>query len=446
MKHIKYSILTLIITFFSIIGKSQIIISADSFSCEFFLEKNGIKDNFLISLKPLSGDLVKKNKDTNLYKIETFKVKLAKILSFETANVLDNFYSLDSAKLLGIKGSIKGNTTFLYSIKQLTSSPLPLPLPPPPPPQPFWESINKKWFLFFLIFPLILILIFRKKIGSILIAKDKKVAPPTEFHYENDAAPVADKVHVIHNNEMDTNNISESDLKKENKSSEKEIKELTKQNNEHVNKIIKKNEDEIDRLKKSIKIKDESIKNHETALAAKLAEQKEQYENKLSTLKNDHENTLNKYKQDVNNQNKKHEEKLLAIVAENKQLDKVVSKIYEKYQFLNDERKYDNSFDLGQIIEASYFFNSATKNYLLKLPVLFNMEFKSQGILSKSDKANLDYLLTSNIADNVLVADEDSVKRNQDLSKFITDLRKKLVEAKVKDVSNVIIENHRIKL
>jgi hypothetical protein len=74
------------------------------------------------------------------------------------------------------------------------------------------------------------------------------------------------------------------------------------------------------------------------------------------------------------------------------------------------------------------------------------VKFKSQGILSKSDKANLDYLMTNNIADNVLVADEDSVKRNQDLSKFITDLRKKLVEAKVKDVSNVIIENHRIKL
>ena len=207
-----------------------------------------------------------------------------------------------------------------------------------------------------------------------------------------------------------------------------------------------KNEEEIDRLKKSIESKDESIKNHRIELAAELAKQKEQYENKLSTLKNDHENTLNKYKEDLNNQNKKHEEKLLAIVAENKQLDKIVSKIYEKYQFLNDERKYDNNFDLGQIIEASYFFNSATKNYLLKLPQLFNMEFKSQGILSKSDKANLDYLMSNNIADNVLVADEDSVKRNQDLSKFITDLRKKLIEAKVKDISNVIIENHRIKL
>jgi hypothetical protein len=446
MTLLRYTILILMITFFSLIGKSQIIISADSFSCVFFLEKNGIKDTFLITLKPSSVDLVN-IKDTNFYNIDTFKERLAKILSWETANVLDNFYSLDSAKLLGIKGNIKGKTNFLYSIKQVSSHPTP-PIPAPSNAEGNTGGLDKKWYVLLLITPLILILIFRKKIGPLLLPNDKKVAQQTESHHENDAAPVhyINKVHTIQNHEMDTTNISESDLKKENKSSEKEIKELIKLGNEHNNEI-KKYKDYIDGLKKTIESKDESIKNHRTELVAEIAKQKEHYEN---LLKNEHENTLNKYKQDLNNQNKKHEEKLLAIVAENKQLDKVVSKIYEKYQFLNDVRKYDSSFDLGQIIEAAYFLNSATKNYVLKLPELFKLrsddKFTSQGILSISDKANLDYLLTSNIADNVLVADEDSVKRNQDLSRYIRILRKKLVEAKVNDVSNVIIENHRINL
>jgi len=442
MKHIKYIILTLIITFFSITGKTQIIISASSDSCLFYLENNGLKNTFLIKLKP--------NKDTNFYVIDTFKNKLANILDvYPDSNLIENFLMADSATLSPLGKSINGKKVFFYSIKQLSSQHT-LPI----------DSLgndtlgntggntgglDKKWFLLLLIIPLILMLFFRKKIGSILMPKHKIAPPQTESHHENDAAPIVTKIHTIQNHEMDTNNISESELKKENLRLENQIKELRKQNNEQPNKI-KKYEDEIDRLQKSIKSKDESIKNHQTELAAELAKQKEQYENKLSTLKNDHENTLNKYKEDLNNQNKKHEEKLLTIIKENKQFDEIVSKIYEKYQFLNDERKYDNNFDLGQIVEATYFFNSATKNYVLKLPVLFNMEFKSQGILSKSDKANLDYLLTSNIANNVLVADEDSVKRNQDLSKFITDLRKKLVEAKVKDVSNVIIENHRIKL
>jgi hypothetical protein len=199
------------------------------------------------------------------------------------------------------------------------------------------------------------------------------------------------------------------------------LKSYNIESNEQKIVILKKEKEE---LLSQIKSQDLAIKQHQLELSTKIKELNEKHEKQLKVDK----------------------EKLLTIIKENKQFDEIVSKIYDKYQFLNDERKYDNNFDLGQIIEAAYFFNSATKNYLLKLPVLFNMEFKSQGILSKSDKANIDYLMTNNIANNVLIADEDSVKRNQDLSKFITDLRKKLVEAKVKDVSNVIIENHRIKL
>jgi hypothetical protein len=199
------------------------------------------------------------------------------------------------------------------------------------------------------------------------------------------------------------------------------LKSYNIESNEQKIVILKKEKEE---LLSQIKSQDLAIKQHQLELSTKIKELNEKHEKQLKVDK----------------------EKLLTIIKENKQFDEIVSKIYDKYQFLNDERKYDNNFDLGKIIEAAYFLNSATKNYLLKLPVLFNMEFKSQGILSKSDKANIDYLMTNNIANNVLIADEDSVKRNQDLSKFITDLRKKLVEAKVKDVSNVIIENHRIKL
>jgi hypothetical protein len=443
MKHIKYTVLIIIALAYSKGVISQQVITASPDSCT--IEKD--KDTFLIKLVK-NGVTIKQGYTD----FSSFSKKCSEIFYIDKKDFINGFKALDTDKnKLDTIADKMASTTIKYSylIKKINlnipQALIPPPPPPPPSPSPIGESINKKWFLLFLIIPLILMLFFRKKIGSILIPKDKKVAPQTETPDENDATTLTKKVHVIHNNEMDSNNISESDLKKENVRLENQIKELRKQNNEQPNKI-KKYEDEIDRLQKSIKSKDESIKNHQTELAAELAKQKEQYENKLSTLKNDHENTLNKYKEDLNNQNKKHEEKLLTIIKENKQFDEIVSKIYEKYQFLNDERKYDNNFDLGQIVEATYFFNSATKNYVLKLPVLFNMEFKSQGILSKSDKANLDYLLTSNIANNVLVADEDSVKRNQDLSKFITDLRKKLVEAKVKDVSNVIIENHRIKL
>ena len=84
------------------------------------------------------------------------------------------------------------------------------------------------------------------------------------------------------------------------------------------------------------------------------------------------------------------------------------------------------------------------------MPDLFkqvnSVKFKSQGVFNKSDKANIDYLLNNNMAGDVYVADADSVKRNQDLSRFIIDLREKLIEANVKDISSVIIENHRIKL
>ena len=104
MKHIKYIILTLIITFFSITGKSQIIIIASSDSCLFYQENNGVKETFLIKLKPL----VKKNKDINLYNIDTFKEKLSKITGDDTANVLKNFYRNDSVKLSALKKSIKG--------------------------------------------------------------------------------------------------------------------------------------------------------------------------------------------------------------------------------------------------------------------------------------------------------------------------------------------------
>ena len=424
MTLLRYTIIILIITFFSLIGKSQIIISASSDSCKFFKEQNGKTDTFLITLKPSSGNCGKKNKDINLYNIDTFKVKLAKILSFETANVLENFYSLDSAKLSSIKKSILGKRTFLFSIKQVSSQPTP-PIPDPSNTEGNTGALDKKWYVLLLITPLILILIFRKKIRSVLLPNDKKVAPQTRTPDENDAAPIVTKIHTIQNHEMDTNNISESDLKKKYDRLKKEIIELRKQ----------KYDNKSAGFNKSIESNDLTTKKHQIDLTAELAKQKEQYEN-----------TLNRYKQ-VLDQIKNNKKELWKIIKENKKYDEVISKIYEKYQFLNDERKYDNSFDLGQIIEAAYFLNSATKNYVLKLPELFSEEkFKSQGILSISDKANLDYLLTSNIADNMLVADEDSVKRNQDLSRYIRILRKKLVEAKVNDVSNVIIENHRINL
>jgi hypothetical protein len=427
MKHVKYIILTLIITFFSITGKTQIIISADSFySYKFFIEKNGIKDTFLITLKPSSSDSVKKNKDTNFYIIDNFKVKLAKIIQGgDTANVLKNFYRLDT--VLGIKKYTNKNKKkeFLCSINQLKS-----PTPPPPTPT-FWESINKKWFLSLLTIPLILMLFFRKKIKSILMAKDKKVAPQTETPDENDAATLTEKVHVIYNNEMDSNNISESDLKKEND-------KLKKENNEHTNKI-KKYENEIASLKKTIESNNLTINEHETAKTAELAKQREQYDNSLKQGKQEFEKQL-----------KLNEEKLSAIIAENKTYDEIISIIYEKYKFLNNEKSFDDNFDLGEIVEAAYFLNSATKNYLVKIPVLFKeitkTKFRNIEKMTNSDECNIDFIVSKKINNSVNIVDEDSIKRNQDLSGYIKILRKKLVEAKVKDVSNVIIENHRIKL
>ena len=434
MKHVKYIILTLIITFFSIIGKSQIIISADTFfSCKFFKEQNGVKDTFLITLKPSSVDSVNV-KDTNFYKIDAFKERLANILNGkpDTANVIFNFLRADSAKLSTLGKNIYGKKAFLYSIKQLKS-----PIPPPPPP-PFWESINKKWLLLLLIFPLILILIFSKKFGSILLPKDKKAAPQTDILKEKEAAPIADKTHVVHNDGRNDKNISESDLKKENDKLKKENNELTKQNSEQPNKI-KKYEDEIASLKKTIESNNLTINQHQKASTAELAKHKEQYENSLKEGKQEFEKLL-----------KLNEEKLSAIIEENKKYDEIVSIIYEKYKFLNNEKSFNDNFDLGEIVEAAYFLNSVTKNYLVKIPVLFKeitkTKFRNIEKMTDSDEYNIEFIVSKKLNNSVNIVDEDSIKRNQDLSGYIKILRKKLVEAKVKDVSKVIIENHRIKL
>jgi hypothetical protein len=439
MKHLKYSLFIVIAFVYPKLTQSQHIqvINAGNDSCV-IANKN---DTFLIKVAKGNPE---ENKD--YYSFNSFKDSCYIKFNINKIGFIKEFKSLDiNHKLDSIADKMSSMEPYSYSIKKINQ---PISIDKAPlnniPETTTTNDKNKNWYLLLLIIPLALILVFRKNIGAFLMPKDKPaIAHKVKDENINDVIPNPNSIPIEIVQTEVGNYKQEIDVLK------KEIKLLLDEKEEFLRQDRYK-DNEIDKLKKSIENREETIKNHQTELTAKLAKQREQYENQLSTLKNNNENALNKCKHEFENLIKNNEDKLLAIVEGNKQLDEFTSKIYEKYKFLNDERRYDNNFDLGQIIEAAYFFNSATKNYVLKLPELFkqrsNVKFKSQGILSKSDKANLDYLMTNNIADNVLVADEDSVKRNQDLSKFITDLRKKLVEAKVKDVSNVIIENHRIKL
>lgn len=425
MKKIKCLLFLIIAVTYSKESVSQkVVISSAVDSC--LISFNA--DTFLI--KVVKGDI---EFNDGFYNFSTFKDSCCAKLKINKIGFIANFKTIDSLNRLdSLASKMSGSEVYSYLIKKANQEKQAIPprngvdtTTTPNPPiggNPKFSYITA-FILFVAIILMTLLIIYRKKIYSLLpfIEKNKLIKEEESINTIIHSQDEIDK-HIKNL----TNEISEL---------EKEKKRLSSQN-EELCKQIKNKDNEIDKKQKAIEIKEESLKNQ-------LNKERENYENQLLNFKNKHESDIKKIKSDF-------EIWQLSILEENKKLDQLLFNIYDKYKFLNDERLYNNSFDLGQIIEAAYFFNSVSKNYILKLPDLFkhnaSYKFKCNQIITKSDNANLNFLFSNTVSNDVFVADEDSVKRNQDLSSFIVVLRKKIVEANINDVSSVIIDNHRIML
>lgn len=425
MNLLKYSITTFLL--FSMINevKSQIIINAWEDSC--ILVKDVGYDTFMIYLK---SEIKLSNDDTlskKFYNIGIFKKNLAEILNVDDSNSVARFLQLDTLKLKPIIDKINGREKFFYSINKRTFVPNGGDMG-----DKSGTSINKNWFFLLLILIPIIAFVFRKKLGVKLIKRDI-VAPKDSIGYEifNENESKLEKVKA-------ENNRLKKEIEQKITEEEKSIKEFKSRLNDYNGKIAK-----LEKENNNLNIQ---VANFENELAERIEAMKSKIELKIRKLDED----LIKSKEEISDLNISNREKLKPIIEEAKRFEDCISKIFKKYEFLIDDRKYNDKFDLGQFVEVAYLFSAINRIYLSKLPELFssleNSSFTNNIQLTQSDFLNEEFVMNNIIDESPLLVDDDSVKRNLDISIYIKNLRKLLKEANVKDISNVVIKNHRIKL